>query len=42
MAKNKKTVKPPKSRKSILKTAKLVKSNREVIKKLRVQLGLDS
>lgn len=38
MAKNKKTKKPPKSRKSILKTAKLVKANREVIEKLKLKL----
>jgi hypothetical protein len=34
MARNKKTTKPPKSRKSILKTQKLIKSNLEVIRKL--------
>ena len=38
MAKNKKTQKPPKSRKSILKTMKLVKHNREVINKIKSQL----
>lgn len=40
MAKNRKYPKPPKRRKSILKTAKLVKSNNEVLKKLKNQLGL--
>lgn len=34
MAKNKKNKKPPKSRKSILKTAKLVIENRKIITKL--------
>jgi hypothetical protein len=38
MAKNRKTQKPPKSRKSIVKTAKLVKSNREVINKIQEEL----
>lgn len=39
MAKNKKTQKPPKGRKSILKTAKLVKANMEVIKKLKLSIS---
>lgn len=40
MAKNKKYPKPPRRRKSILKTAKLIKSNNEVIKKIKKELGI--
>jgi hypothetical protein len=40
MDKNRKPKKPAKSRKSIVKTAKLIKSNNEVIKKIKDQLGL--